>query len=104
MGKLKKDQTDSRFQFQQERITDREQQLTSLYTAFGLISEECTEQEVERAALQSILGEADSRVARRLQDEMESKTTRRMASPTNTNTPSSGTATTNLSTPQTESP
>merc|ERR1712176_510103 len=76
---LHKDQFNSRFELQEEGITDMKQQLSSLYTAFGILDEECTEQKEEYSELKSILGESDLRVARQLQNELENSTSTTLA-------------------------
>jgi len=57
----------ARFHVQDERITDMEQQLSSLYTAFGLIKEERDVEDMKRAALQCNLNEADEEMARQVE-------------------------------------
>jgi len=68
---LHKDQFNSRSELQQEGITDMKQQLSSLYTAFGMLDEECTEQKEEYSELKLVLGEADLRIAQELQTAFE---------------------------------
>lgn len=65
-AKLRSAQYKARFMVQDERIKDLEQQLSSLYAAFGLIDEEHTEDDKARRALQNNLDRADEAVARQL--------------------------------------
>lgn len=79
----------ARFSVQDERITDMEQQLSSLYAAFGLIKEEQDVEDRKRAALEHNLNEADKEMARQVEDVEKKKSQRNLMSPL-----SSGNATT----------
>jgi hypothetical protein len=63
---LRNDQFKCRFQVQNERIADLEQQQQSLYAAFALLQQEVRQQDSEHSKLRSNLDEADSEVARQL--------------------------------------
>ncbi len=71
-SELRLAQYKARFNVQDERITDMEQQLSSLYTAFGLIKEEQDVEDIKRAALEHNLNEADEEMARQV-DVVEKK-------------------------------
>jgi hypothetical protein len=64
----------ARFNVQDERIGDMDQQLSSLYTAFGIIKQDQDEEAVKRATLQINLNEADEEMARHMHDVETSKT------------------------------
>lgn len=66
-SELRLAQFKARFNVQDERITDMEQQLSSLYTAFGLIKEERDADDLKRAALECNLNEADEEMARQVE-------------------------------------
>lgn len=66
--KLKEAQFKARSMVQEERIQDLEQQMNSLYTAFEMLRQEHSEGEATRAALQTSLNDADSRVAKQVSD------------------------------------
>ena len=66
--KLRQAQFKARSMVQEERIQDLEQQLSSLYVAFELLRQEHSEDEVTRAALQTSLNDADSRVAQQVSE------------------------------------
>jgi hypothetical protein len=75
-SELRLAQFKARFSVQDERITDMEQQLSSLYTAFGLIKEEQDAEDMKRAALECNLNEADEEIARQV-DGVERKQSQR---------------------------
>jgi hypothetical protein len=70
---LRNDQFSCRFQVQNERIADLEQQQSSLYEAFKLLEQEVKAQDNEQKKLQSSLDEADSEVARQLREQEQKK-------------------------------
>mmetsp|Transcript_48597 Transcript_48597/g.146559 ORF Transcript_48597/g.146559 Transcript_48597/m.146559 type:complete len:542 (-) Transcript_48597:90-1715(-) len=71
---LKSDQFNSRFTLQDERILDMEQQLSSLYTAFGMEEEDRAGEADRRAVLETYLTDADSELAQQIHkvDEVKS--------------------------------
>jgi len=70
---LRNDQFKYRFESQDERIKDLEQQLSSLYQAFEMLQSEQTEETLHRSKLEMHLNEADSKVASQLHTEMENQ-------------------------------
>jgi len=74
---LRNDQFHCRFQVQNERIVDLEQQQASLYAAFELLREEVSAQDKEHSELKCSLNEADSEVARQLDGEQKRQSTSR---------------------------
>jgi chromosome segregation ATPase len=70
---LRNDQVKYRFESQDERIKDLEQQLSSLYQAFEMLQAEQTEETLRRSKLEKHLHEADSKVASQLHTEMENQ-------------------------------
>lgn len=80
-SELRLAQFKARFNVQDERITDMEQQLSSLYTAFGLIKEEQDVEDMKRAALECNLNEADEEMARQVDDVERKKSQRNLMSP-----------------------
>lgn len=73
----------ARFTVQDERIGDMEQQLSSLYTAFGIIKEDQDVEDMKRTALQINLKEADEEMARQV-DQVENKSQRNLLKSTPT--------------------
>lgn len=63
---LKSDQFSSRFKLQDQRIVDLEQQMSSLYTAFGMEEEDREGEAQKRAVLQTYLKNADSELAQQI--------------------------------------
>ena len=68
----------ARFNVQDERIKDMDQQLSSLYTAFGIIKEDQDQEDKKRAALQINLKEADEEMARQVEDNEKNKSQRHL--------------------------
>jgi len=81
-SELRLAQFKARFNVQDERITDMEQQLSSLYAAFGLIKEDQDLEDRKRAALEQNLSEADKEMARQVDDVERKKSQRNLMSPT----------------------
>lgn len=77
-SELRLAQFKARFNVQDERITDMEQQLSSLYTAFGLIKEEQDVEDRKRAALEHNLNEADEEMARQVEHVEKQKSQRNL--------------------------
>ena len=67
-SRLRDAQYKARSMVQDETIRDLEQQLSSLYVAFGLIREEQSQENDTRMRLQTNLHEADAQVARQVSD------------------------------------
>jgi hypothetical protein len=61
---LKVAQGRARLKFQEERVSDLDQQLDSLYTAFTLLKEESDYENTKRVAMMSNLNDADEEIAR----------------------------------------
>lgn len=80
---LKSDQFNSRFKLQDERIVDLEQQMSSLYTAFGMEEEDRAGEADRRAVLETYLNNADSELAQQIHkvEEKEKKGTLPLSSP-----------------------
>eukprot|EP00977_Amphora_coffeiformis_P012731 scaffold3224_cov158-Amphora_coffeaeformis.AAC.20 len=72
--KLKESQYKTRFNLQEERIVDMEQQLSSMYTAFELLDQEHSQEKKTRQELTQALRMADSQVARAV-DHLQRNTT-----------------------------
>lgn len=68
----------ARFNVQDERINDMDQQLSSLYTAFGIIKEDQDQEDKKRAALQINLKEADEEMARHVEVNENNKSQRHL--------------------------
>ena len=89
---LRNEQFKCRFQVQNERIADLEQQQQSLYAAFELLQQEVRAQDSEHTKLKSSLDDADTEVARQLRNSEKKQRTDRRSSgsqrPTSPNSPS----------------
>jgi len=71
-SQLQSEQAKSRFQVQDERIHDLEQQLSSLYVAFEMLRQEHSHETKRRSAMQENLFAADLQVAK-FEEEQEKK-------------------------------
>lgn len=72
-NELRLAQYKTRFAVQDERLNDMEQQLKSLYTAFGLLQEEQDAENMKRKALKNSLDEADAVIARQVNNKQKQK-------------------------------
>lgn len=87
----------ARFAVQDERIQDMEQQLSSLYTAFGLLKEDQDAEDRKRVALESNLNDANEEYARQISDSQKKKNEARRSAATRTQLPPSVTDPWNVS-------
>ncbi|KAL3777645.1 hypothetical protein HJC23_005511 [Cyclotella cryptica] len=67
-NELKLDQYQHRIQFQESQILDLEQQLSSLYAAFGIVQQERTEERDQKLWLKRNLLESDAALAKEAED------------------------------------